>query len=58
MRAELMEKVAEEVQMRVKIERGLAYPAKAKASLLDPADDMAGMAARSQTDDDPPSSED
>ena len=56
MRAELMEKVAEEVQSRAWIERGLADPAKAKASLLDRADDMAGMAARSQTDDDTPTS--
>ena len=58
MRAELMEKVAEQVQWDVRIERGLADPAKSKASLLDRADDMAGMAARSQTDDDTPSSED
>ena len=58
MRAELMQKVAEEVQMQVRMERGLADPAKAKASLFGQADDMAGMAARSQTDDDPPSSED
>ena len=58
MRVELMELVAEEVQMQVMMERGSADPAKAKASLIGQADDMAGMAARSQTDDDPPSSED
>ena len=50
MRAELMELVVEEVQMQVMMEREV------KASLLDPADDMAGMGARSQTDDDTPTS--
>ena len=58
MRAELMELVVEEAQTRVMMERGLADPAKAKADLIARTDDMAGMAARSQTDDDPPSSED
>ena len=58
MRAELMQKVAEEVQMQVRMERGLAEPAKAKASILSRAGDMEGMAARSQTDGDPPPSDD
>ena len=43
--------------MQVRIERGLADPAKAKASLIARADDTFGMAASSQTDGDPPPSE-